>query len=590
MTRQIKKLLVFSIILQLVFTFNLYSQTVKLKIIETTDEHGAIFPFDFNKMKETNNSLAQVYSYVKQERADKGQQVVLISGGDMLQGTPAVYYYNFEKTEVPHLWAEAMNYMSYDAAAVGNHDIETGHPVYDRVRSEFKFPWLAANAVNVSDSVPYFDAYTIIERDGIKIAVLGLVTPAIPNWLPPQIWSGMQFNDMIETAKKWVPFIQQIEKPDLMIGLFHAGVDFTYGNQDSTSFKNENATKLIAEEVPGFDIVYAGHDHHGWNMTVKNPDGKTVYLLGGSSTAHDAAVATVEMTKTGDGWTKNISGQIVEMKNYKPDPDFMNKFNGQFEEVKNYVSRPIGNFTESISSRESIFGPSAFVDLIQNIQLALTKADISFTAPLSFNSKINKGEIYVGNMFEIYRYENLLYTMEMSGKEIKDYLEYSYAVWFNQMKSENDHLLNFELDNNGNPVQNQRNHSFNLKAPYYSYDCAAGIIYTVDVSKPEGEKINILSMTDGSKFDLNKKYKVAVNSYRGNGGGGHLTRGAGIPKDDLQKRIINSTDKDLRYYLMKWIEKTGTVTPKIIGNWKVIPQDWWTKGMEKDYKLLYGNN
>lgn len=589
MARFAKKFLVYSLLIQILFVFNLYSQTIKLKIIETTDEHGAIFPYDFNNMKETNHSLAQVSTYVKEMRADKNQEVVLLSGGDMLQGTPTVYYYNFEKTDVPHLWAEAMNYMKYDAAAVGNHDIETGHPVYDRVRKEFNFPWMAANAVNVSDSVPYFDAYTIIERGGIKIAVLGLITPAIPNWLPPQIWSGMQFNDMIETAKKWVPFIREIEKPDLVIGLFHAGVDFTYGNQDSTSYKNENATKLIAEEVPGFDIVYAGHDHHGWNFTVKDPEGNDVLVLGGSSVARDAAVANVTMTKTETGWQKIISGETVQMKNYKPDPEFMSKFQSGFDEVKKYVTRPIGNFTETISAKESIFGPSAFVDLIQNIQLDLTKADVSFTAPLSFNAQIDKGEIYVGNMFELYRYENLLYTMEMSGEEIKNYLEYSYATWFNQMKDGNDHLLNFERDEKGEIKYSERNHSASLTAPYYSFDCAAGINYTVDVTKPAGEKINIISMSSGDKFDPDKKYKVALNSYRGNGGGGHLSRGAGIPKDQIPKRIIASTDKDLRYYLMKWIEKTKTVTPNIIGNWKVIPEDLWQKGKERDYKILFGN-
>ncbi len=94
-------------------------------------------------------------------------------------------------------------------------------------------------------------------------------------------------------------------------------------------------------------------------------------------------------------------------------------------------------------------------------------------------------------------------------------------------------------------------------------------------------------MADGKLFDLKKDYKVAVNSYRGNGGGGHLTLGAKIPSEELSNRIITSTEKDLRYYLMKWIEKENIVSPSLLGNWTVIPNDWWTKGKEKDAKLLF---
>ncbi|MCX6169643.1 MAG: bifunctional UDP-sugar hydrolase/5'-nucleotidase [Ignavibacteriales bacterium] len=583
------KLFSFLLIINFIFILELGAQTVKFKIIETTDEHGAAFPYDFTDQKPSNNSLAQVTTYVKQERAKKDQQVILLSGGDLLQGTPLVYYYNFEKTNVPHVWAQIMNYLKYDAAAVGNHDIETGHPVYDRVNKQFRFPWLAANAVYKKTGKQYFKPYTIIKRRGIKIAVLGLITPAIPNWLPPKIWDGMEFLDMIETAKKWVSIIREKEKPDLMIGLFHSGVEATYGGQNENSPKNENASQLVAERVPGFDIVFVGHDHHGWNYSVTNSEGKKILILGGVNAARDMAVANCALTFNSEKkvWEKEISGEIVETKNFQPDKEFTAKFNYAFDEVNKYVKQPIGNFTESISSSESLFGPSSFTDLIQTVQLDLTKAEVSFTAPLSFDARINKGEITIGNMFSLYKYENLLYTMTMSGAEIKNYLEYSYKLWFNQMKSENDHLINFLLDDNGNVKFNERSKTPILKVPYYNFDCAAGINYTVDISKPAGERVSISSMSGGIQFDLNKKYKVAVNSYRGNGGGGHLVEGAKIPKEELAERILTSTEKDLRFYMMKWIEQKKTVTPKILNNWKVIPSDWWNKARENDEKLMF---
>ncbi len=574
----------------LLISISTFAQTITVKIIETSDVHGAIFPYDLKENKETNSSLARVTTYLKEQRADSSQIVFLLDNGDILQGDPVVYYYNFEKTDTVHLYADVMNYMQYDAATIGNHDIETGHDVYDKFNKEINFPWLAANAINTTTNEPYFESYTTIERSGVKIAVLGLITPAIPQWLPEKIWAGMRFDDMVETAQKWVKKIREIEQPDLMIGLFHAGVDYTYNDQNENTYKNENAAKLVAEKVDGLDVVFVGHDHAGWNTKTKSPSGKDVLILGTTAGARNIAVANyvLKYDKVCMIYDKKeITGELVDMKNYAPDAEFMSRYKNNFEEVKNYVSRPVGEFSETISSRDAMFGPSKFVDLIHTIQLDLTDADVSFSAPLSFNAKIDKGTVYVKDMFDLYRYENLLYTMELTGQEIKDYLEFSYGNWFNQMKDENDHLLKFKLDETGNIKYSERTKSPELEERYYNFESAAGIDYVVDVTKPIGEKITIKNFSNGNPFDLNTKYKVAVNSYRGNGGGGHLTRGAKIPQEDLSNRVINSTEKDLRFYLMKWIEKEKLVTPKLIGNWNVVPENYWQAGKLKDYQLLF---
>ena len=566
------------------------AQTVKIKIIETSDVHGAIYPYNFTENRESKNSLAQVHTYVELERTKNNQEVILIDNGDILQGDPAVYYYNFEKTDTTHLLASVINFMKYDVATVGNHDIETGHPVYDKFNDELNFPWLAANAINTETNETYFPPYYVTEKKGVKIAVLGLITPGIPNWLPKNIWSGMEFEDMILTAKKWVKIINEKEKPDVLIGLFHAGTDFTYDNQAADTPRNENASQLVAEQVPGFDIVFVGHDHHEWNYKVANINGDSVLILGPASRANSITMANVELNynPADKSWQKSIEGEVVNTKNILPDENFLKTFSNEFDEVKNYVSRPIGKFTKTISAKESIFGNSSFVDLIHKIQLELTDADISFTAPLSMHSEISEGTVYVKDMFDLYRYENLLYTMELSGQEIIDFIEYSYASWFNTMKNSDDNLLQFEKAENGKLVLSKRSNAPMLKNRYYNFDSAEGINYIVDVSKPEGERVKILSMADCSDFDLDKIYKVAVNSYRGNGGGGHLTKGAGIPQEELVNRVITSTEKDLRYYLMKWIEKEGTVVPDEIDNWIVVPEDWAKSAVERDYKLMFG--
>lgn len=477
------------LLISLLISFNVNSQTINLKIIETSDIHGHIFPYDFVNDTMLQTSQSQISEYVKQERANKNQQVILLDNGDILQGQPVVYYYNFEKPDTKHICSQVMNYMKYDAATVGNHDIEPGHPVYDKIRKEFNFPWMAANAVDNKTNKPYFQPYTIIYRKGIKVAVLGMITPGIPHWSPENIWEGITFNDMIESAQKWMKIINEKEHPDLLVGLFHSGVDYTYGGETADTYRNENASKLVAQRVPGFDVIFAGHDHDQYNLRIKNPNNKEVILLDPECYANYVSVAdiTLKYDSLTNSYDKTIDGKLVDMKNYKPDHEFIKKFAFAYDEVKKYVSKPIGTFTKTIFTRDAMFGDSPFVDLIQNIQLDLTKADISFAAPLKFNATINKGEVYVRDMFNLYKFENLLYTMRLSGKEVKDYLEFSYGNWFNQMKNENDHLLKFKVDSTGKVTSLLAN-------SFYNFSSAAGIKYTVDVSKPVGSRIKIISM------------------------------------------------------------------------------------------------
>jgi 2',3'-cyclic-nucleotide 2'-phosphodiesterase/3'-nucleotidase len=583
-------LLKYTTVVFLLSTF-VFSQTINFKIIETSDVHGAILPYNLIKDTTTSSSLAQVHTFANYLRWQANSEVILLDNGDLLQGDPMSYFYNYEDTSGTHIFAEVMNIMKFDAATIGNHDIETGHPVYDKFRKQMNFPWLAANAINTETNEPYFEPYTIIDRKGVKIAVLGLITPAIPSWLPEILWKGIRFDDMIETAEKWVPIIKETEKPDLIVGLFHAGINYKYNNKEEELYKNENASQLVAEQVPGFDVVFVGHDHAGWNYKITNSEGDSVLILGAQSKAKTVAVAnvTLEFNKNSNDWElKSSLGEIVEIKKYKPDDMLMNKLLMPLNIVKNYVSLPLGQTMKSVSSKESLFGPSGFVDLIHTAQLELTGSDISFVSPLSFNATIDSGWIKVRDMFKLYHYENFLYTMELSGQEIKDYLEYSFGNWFNQMEDENDHLLKFKYNEDGNIKISDRYNSPEFVERYYNYSSAAGINYTADVSKPVGERVTISALRNGDDFELDEIYTVAINSYRGNGGGGHLIRGAGIPKEELSRRIISSTEKDLRFHIMKWIKEKKVVKPKLIDNWKVVPETWWGKGREKDYLLIFG--
>jgi 2',3'-cyclic-nucleotide 2'-phosphodiesterase / 3'-nucleotidase len=558
----------------------------KISILETTDVHGVILPYDFIEKVKSDVSLASCFTYIRQVRSNNNA-TILLDNGDNLQGQPEVYYYNFIDTVSPHLNAEVMNFMGYDAGTIGNHDIETGHAVYDRLVKDYNFPLLAANAVDVKTGEPYFKPYYIIEKEGIKIAVFGLVTPAIPDWLPPELYSGIEFRDMVETAKKWMPVILG-EKPDLVVGLFHSGWDRNRDGGQNTVPLDENGSLAVAFNVPGFDIIFNGHDHKIANEKYVNSAGDTVLIFDGGSKSEKIAQADITFTSRlfKKNKKKELRGQIINVADFKPDNEFISKFSEQGKAVEEYVNRVIGNSSVTISSRDAYFGPSAFVDLIHSIQLEITAADISFAAPLSFDVQISQGPIKVADMFKLYRFENLLYTMSLSGEEIQKYLEYSYSEWFNTMKGPDDALLKLRLGKNGKPVMTGGKAW--LKNQPYNFDSAAGINYTVDVSKPEGSRIAISGFTDGRAFLKNRLYKVAVNSYRGTGGGGHFTEGAGIDKNELRSRVISSTDRDLRYYILKSIEAKKTVNPKPILNWRIIPESWVKKAAPEEYVLLFG--
>lgn len=556
------------------------TREVKLKLIETSDIHGNFFPYNFITQQDWNGSFARVYTYVQQERQTYGDNLLLMDNGDILQGQPSAYYYNFMDTVSTHITAAIMNYMGFVVGNMGNHDVEAGHSVYDRWIKQCKFPILGANIIRTSDGQPYLKPYEIIERDGIKIAVLGMITPAIPTWLPETLWKGLSFADMEQTARKWIPIIQEKEKPDVVIGLFHAGKEA----RTVAGKYREDASAEIAERIPGFDIIMMGHDHRRFCGKIANAQGDSVLLINPANNGRTVGDIEICLTVDGDKVVrKSIQGTLTDMDKLQPSQEFMAQFTPQYQAVKTFVSEKVGTFTETISTRPAYFGPSAFIDFIHSLQLDLTGADISFAAPLSFDAEIKEGDIRISDMFNLYKYENMLYVMTLSGKEIKDFLEMSYFMWTNRMKSPDDHLLWFKEKRRDGAEDRASFQNFS-----FNFDSASGIIYTVDVTKPKGEKITIVSMADGSPFDINKIYKVALNSYRGNGGGELLTKGSGIPQEKLKDRIIFSTDKDLRFYLMNYIEEKGGMSPKALNQWKFVPEEWAVPAARRDAEYLFG--
>ena len=553
-------------------------KTIKLKIIETSDVHGYFFPYDFVEKKPLKGTLARVNTYVERQRREYGDRLLLIDNGDILQGQPTCYWTNYVATADENVAASVVNYMRYDAETMGNHDVETGHPVYDKWIREVRCPMLGANIVSRSTQQPYVKPYSVHYKDGVKIVIIGLLTPTIASWLSEPLWQGLEFQEMTRCARKWVERVQQTEKPDLIFGLFHSG--WSGGIVDGEL--EEDATERVAKEVPGFDAIFFGHDHQVHNFRVKNSQGRDVVCLDPSCYAVNVAEAQVELTyRDGRLVKKDIQGKIVNVSDEEIDTRMVERFQPQIDKIKDYVGQKLGTFACGASSRDCFFGPSAFNDFIHDLQLRISGADISMSAPLAFDARIEAGDITVADMFKLYRFENQLYVLNLTGREILGHLEMSYDLWANTMKSPDDHLL---LLNDNSRGDQQR---MGFKNYTFNFDSAAGIDYEVDVTKPNGQKVSILRMSDGKPFDPDKTYRVVMNSYRGNGGGDLLTRGAGLSKAQIEQRIVSRTELDLRHYLIEEIRQLGTVSPQAGKNWKFVPEEWTKPAAERDRRLLF---
>ena len=514
-------------------------------VCATTDVHGAYFDSTYVEGVAAKTSLANVAAFLKELRAS-GVDPVLIDVGDNLQGDNAAYYFNYVATDVPHIYPRIASYLGYDAVIVGNHDIEAGHGVYDRVKAELTVPYLAANAAMdrdengvadmdedprnklVSDS--YFLPYTVTERGGVRVAIIGMTNGNIKSWLASKLWHGMDFQVIHDIAQKQVDQITDKEKPHLVVLAVHSGTGTELPDR-------ENEALYLASTLAGVDLVLCGHDHRPTAREVENPAGSVILLNAGTKAAVVGRADFTLTVKNGRVVGKQVDYKLVPMDKYPADPDYDAAFREDFLAVKAFANRPIGRLADNIFLADALDGPSSYINLVQTVQLAASGADISFAAPLTSTGVVPKGTITFKDLVTVYKFENELYLIEMTGQQVKDYLEFSYDLWVNR------------------------------KGPSYNWDSADGILYEVSRSAPYGERVKILSMKDGSPFDLAKTYKVAMTSYRANGGGDLLTEGAGI--DPHQVTVLEKY-KDIRSIIGDYIAGQDEIVPEVSTNWKFV--------------------
>ena len=500
----------------------------KLDIYAVSDVHGRYFSESYTG-GDDQTSLSNVSAYIKEMRKTN-PELILIDNGDNLQGDNAAYYFNYVETGTPHLFGRITDYMKFDAIVVGNHDIEPGHPVYDRLKKEYKIPLLAANAVYENSGKPYFKEYTILKRGGLKVAVIGMVTPRISSWLPEEKYKGIEFLEAAGFAQNLVDKVRAKEKPDVVILSIHAGTGT--GRVDDT----ENPSLWLAENLQGVDLVIAGHDH---TPAVEEPANFHQHTMLMNSADRAKNIAHCEIVLTFEGGRpvdKHISCDLIPMAGMPRDAEYEARFAADFNKVKEFTNRKVGTLTADIDLNDVFDGPSAYVSLLHKIQLDVSGAQVSFAAPLGRTGVIKSGDLLYNDLFSIYPFENMLYKIKLTGRQIKDYLENVYDNWVNG------------------------------RGPTYNLDSAAGINYKVHRNNPRGERVEIVSMENGEIFDPDAEYTVAVTSYRAMGGGNLLSDGAGVDTSDESAYVLDIYE-DIRDLIFKQLEADPTLVPEIRHNW-----------------------
>ncbi|MBP5626199.1 MAG: bifunctional metallophosphatase/5'-nucleotidase [Bacteroidales bacterium] len=546
-----------------------------LHIVTTGDVHGSWFDEPYVEGQSNKTSLMSVHAWVDSLRQAVGKQnVLLLDAGDCLQGDNAPYYYNYVETEGEHPFVQIVSYMQYDAVAVGNHDIETGHPVYDKIAAQLAargIPFLGANAVRVADGEPYFPPYKVFRRAGLKVAVLGLTNPNMKAWLSEPVWSGIDFVSLTDCAQDWVDRIRDKEHPDVMVVLTHSGV----GEGDGQALESQG--KDLLQTLKGVDVLVCSHDHR---PDVAEKDG--LWMMDGGARAGNVGHAVVEVAPDK---SRQVRAEFVRMDKNKVDEAMKEHFRPVFEQVRAFTLQPVGTLAMELRTRDAYRGMCDYLNLLHTVQLSIPDVQLSFAAPLTFDGTVKAGEVIFNDMFTIYPFENQLYVVKLKGSEIRDYLEFSYDRW---IRTPGKHVL--RINDEPDPRTGAKRWSFEGRT--YNFDSAAGLVYTVDVTRPAGSRVQIKSLADGSAFDPEAWYRVAMTSYRASGGGEHLSAGAGLSKEESEARIVER-HPEIRELIYQYFKQHGTVDAALIGDravigeWHFVPEKIADPMIREDMELIF---
>ena len=522
-----------------------------LTIIGTSDTHGNIWGYSYEDMKEsTGDGLARVSAYVNQVRSEN-PNTILVDAGDTIQGTIMTDDLYNKTPEEPHPVVTAMNYMGYDAMTLGNHEFNWGIPTMQAILGQASFPVLAANVTGAQGEPVTGAGWTIVERGGVKLAVIGVVTPDVPIWD-----SGKDGIDdaVYEAANVAVgKAIDEIgDQADVIMVSAHMGMYAEFDEEGGS----DSAQKIL-DDNPEIDVLQVAHNH----VVVNEKQGSTV--IGGVRNG-GRDIARFDLTLDADNQIIDSSVEIVDMTGVTPSQELreiplvaeahqktIDYINGGGSGDEGEGGASLGSTTARFQPENEIRGipagrvmDTAVMDLINTVQLENSGADVTAVALFKDTSDLKKGDLNYGNLFDIYKYPNVLYTVKVSGAEMKAYMEWAAACW-NQWK-EGDVSI-----------------SFNPQKPGYLHDHFIGLNYEVNLSKPAGERIENVTF-QGKPLTDDMTLTLCVNDYRYTG-----LKNEGIISGEKEWESSAS----VRDMLVAYLAEHDPLEPAVDHNWKITGVD-----------------
>ena len=534
------------------------ADAIDIQILATSDLHGKFMPWDYaQNVEDTSGSVAQLASAIKEYRTDN---TLLVDAGDTIQDNSADIFLS----EDIHPMILAMNALGYDIWVTGNHEYNYGMDIVEKTIASQEADVLVGNVYDENGD-PLAKGYTIVERDGVKIGVLGMVTPNITRWDGPNL-KGYTVTDPAEECRKIIDEIE--DETDLLIGVMHMGTENEY------NVPNSGVTDL-ANACPEFDLIVASHEHR----QIPGEEINGVLVVENNSMAQTMAVAHLILEKTDSGYELvDRTSESVEIADYAPDEELAELLTPYDEAAKADAEVVIGKLEGGDLAPESeVEGiptaqieDTALIDLINTVQMHYTEADVSASALFTMNANLMEGDIKKSDTSLIYKYQNTLYKLAMNGAQLKKYMEWS-ARYYNQYQP-GDLLISFNED---------------IRA--YNYDMFAGVNYEIDISQPEGSRIVNLTWPDGTPVEDDDQFTIAVNNYRASTQ--LLSPGEVFEEDEIPELLEIDVRGDLggvREIIRDYIVnvKVGTITPECDHNWKIVGNDWDESLHEKAVELL----
>ena len=545
-----------------------------MTILFTTDVHGMVLPYNFLTNSEASVSMAQVYTCIEELKSNN-ENYILLDAGDLGEGQPSTYYYNFVEKGKEHILGKTINFLGYDALGIGENEIQFGEDIYKRAMPHwYKAPIVCGNVYEMATGETIFKPYTIINKGGFKVAVLGLTSPEIYNRLSPITMGTIVFDDLDKAAKYWVNAIKNDEEPDLIVGLLHT---------------NANDAKQLIQDVEGLDLVLCGQDHIGVIDYANDPSFKKVSILQPLPRCQELGKAKIHFKRNEEGGIdKEINVERIDLSKVTPSQAYISEFKNEIKVINDYLDEPLGITAEELDPVDALIGPSPIMNIIHDMQRWNTGVKISITNFVSTYNKVPSGNLSTRDLFNLYRFENRRWTVKMTGKEIKDLLEYSYDNQYATYEESTGYpyLIAYELDTIGNVKIN--NFGPILKTAQYNYLSAAGIDYVIDLTKPAGEKVSILALSEsGEEFNLEETYQVVMPDHLAVG---NLTKNA-LKWDNMNigPHMISSHEVDIRRTFADYIREHSPIELNKKSDWKVIPEDFYrvTAPKEKDFLSKY---